>query len=358
MPGSTGTPPTTPPTTEHTPGESPLDVPDYFVNRERSRLAHIAQNLAAAEDEHSPLFERLKLLALTSSNIDQFFVTRIGELKRRVGASFLESRGDRRSLRQIRECCEAVRAIERRQRALLDAVVGDLADSGIRIVNFENLDPRSQRILRDRFFENVYPLVTPQVSDSAHPFPALSNLSLNLLVSIRESPDAPLSLARVKVPVGAGIPRFMQLRGPRRFVPLESVITANLELLFPGGIARDSSLFRVTCIAPAEHDGRAAGGRSNGAAGRRFAPIVRLEVSSDMPSGHRSLLADEFGLDQSTDVFEVPGLHALSDLLEIVDSTEADTPMMRRIERVSRLVGASNPIVRRRARDSNPTGSR
>ncbi|MBW2667717.1 MAG: RNA degradosome polyphosphate kinase, partial [Deltaproteobacteria bacterium] len=202
-------------------GDSALDTSDYFANRELGRLAHVERWLDAAAEPRTPVLERLKQLAIVSANIDQFFVTRIGNLKCRVGAALRDSTIDERSLRRIRECGKAIRRIESRQRTLLAELLAQLSERGIRVARFDDLPPDEQQVARDRFFENVYPLVTPQISDSAHPFPFVSSLSLNLFVSIRDSPDFPVIFARVKVPVGAGIPRFMQLHEGRVFVPLE-----------------------------------------------------------------------------------------------------------------------------------------
>jgi polyphosphate kinase len=302
-------------------GESALDASGYFANRELGRLAHVEQWLDAASEPDTPELERLKQLAIVSANIDQFFVTRIGNLKCRVGAALRDSIIDQRALRQIRECGDAVREIERRQREILGDLLAQLSERGIRVARFDELPPKEQKLAHDRFFENVYPLVTPQVSDSAHPFPFVSNLSLNLLVSIRDSPDAPLAFARVKVPVGAGIPRFMQLHDGRVFVPLESVVEANLDLLFPGEIAVDCSLFRLTRIS---HAGIAED-NGNGRVSRRVTPGVRLEVSANMPARHCRMLAAELRLNEETDVFKVPELLAASDLLEVVHAANLGT---------------------------------
>jgi polyphosphate kinase len=335
-------------------GESPLDQSEYFVNRELARLAHNERTLDAAADSNLSPLERLKQLAIVSANVDQFFVTRIGDLKCRVGAGLRDGVIDRRSLRQIRECGDAVRDIELRQHTILRKLLGLLSERGVRIAHFDELSLDEQKLARDRFFERVYPLVTPQISDSTHPFPFVSNLSLNLLVSIRESPELPLTFARVKVPVGAGVPRFMQLRAKRVFVPLESVTAASLDLLFPGEIAVDCSLFRLTRLSHAEF----AQGNGNGRQRRRFAPGVRLEVSTDMPKRHRSMLAAEFGLDEATDVFEVPEFHALGDLLEVVHAATPRAPRMRGIERAARLFDNANRGSERRPKGTPGNGSR
>ena len=174
--------------------------------------------------------------------------------------------------------------------------------------------PRS----RAEYVRSIYPLVTPQSIDPAHPFPFVSNLSLNLLVTLRYPGDAELSLARVKVPVGAGARRFLRVGAGQRFVRLEEVLCHNLDLLFPGMEIVRCELFRVTRNANAEKSEEGADDLlamiESELQERRFAPIVRLEVIPGMDPAHRGRLASELDLDEAQDVFEVDGMFALRDL--------------------------------------------
>jgi polyphosphate kinase len=159
--------------------------------------------------------------------------------------------------------------------------------------------------------------------DSAHPFPFVSNLSLNLLVTLHHPKDSTPLMARVKVPVGAGIPRMLRVGNTTTFVPLESVMAHNLDLLFPGMEIEGCELFRVTRNATTEQDEDQADDLldmiETELRERKFAPIVRLEVGKGMSAAHRSLLAAELGLDEASDVFEVDGMLGMRDLWELVD---------------------------------------
>jgi polyphosphate kinase len=157
--------------------------------------------------------------------------------------------------------------------------------------------------------------------DPAHPFPFISNLSLNLLVTLRYAGDPQASMARVKVPVGAGIPRLLQVGTDRRFVRLEDVMAHNLDLLFPGMEIDSYELFRVTRNANTERDEEEADDLlamiESELRERRLAPIVRLEVLKGMDPVHRGMLAAEFGLNEQTEIFEVEGIMAIRDLMEL-----------------------------------------
>jgi polyphosphate kinase len=302
----------------------PLDSPEIFLNRELTWLAFNSRVLCEAEDDRNPLLERVKFLAIVGSNLDEFFMKRIGGLKQQVGAGVQERTVDGRTpAEQIRECYAVVRELEARQRGTLRGLIDALDARGVRVTTYDQLDLEQQKELRDTYYEDVFPLVTPQASDPAHPFPFVSNLSLNLLVTIRESAEEPASLARVKVPVGAGIPRFLTLRGGRVFVTLESVIAGNLDLLFPGVEIESCTLFRVTRNANTELDEEAADDLlaliETEMRDRKFAPVVRIEVSGEMPSLHRGMLAAELGVDENEDVFPVEGMLGLRDLRQIAE---------------------------------------
>ncbi len=314
--------------------ELELESPDLFLNRELTWLAFNARVLAKAEDPTVPLLERVKFLSIVASNLDEFIMKRIGGLKQQLGAGMKTLTVDGRTPgQQISECYEEVRELEARQRRLDQQLFKELAVAGIRITDYEALEPEHQTTLRDYYCENVFPLVTPQTSDPAHPFPFVSNLSLNLLVRYADSERAAPSVARIKVPVGPEVPRFLQLEGEPIFVPVESVMKGNLDLLFPGAMIEDCTLFRVTRNANAERSEEEADDLlaliETEMRDRRFAPIVRLEVSSDMSPPQRGMLAAELGLDEHSDVFEVQGIFQLRDLMEftqIADPQLHDPP--------------------------------
>ena len=212
-----------------------LSRPEYYLNRELTWLNFNFRVLHEAEDARTRLLERVRFLSIVGSNLDEFFMKRIGGLKQQAEAGITERTMDGRTpVEQIEQCYEAVSGLEARQREAARTILELLAAEGIHIVEWEQLNSENRKWLRKHYLRNIYPLVTPQATDPAHPFPFISNLSLNLLVTLRYPDDVHTSLARVKVPVGAGIPRFVQLAGSTTWVPLESVMANNLDLLFPG----------------------------------------------------------------------------------------------------------------------------
>jgi len=300
----------------------PADCP--FLNRELTWLAFNRRVLAEAEDERNPLLERIRFLAITASNLDEFFMKRIGGLKQQVEAGVHELTVDGHTPQwQIDACYEVVRAQEQRQREILATLMRALALNGIEITNCAVLDPGDQAALREQYLKNIFPLVTPLAIDPAHPFPFVSNLSMNLLVTLRGvgTADADESLSRVKIPVGAGIPRFLRVGGGNRFVPLEEVIANNLDMLFPEMDLVACEFFRVTRNANTERDEEDAEDLlaliETELRDRRFAPIVRLEVAPGMDPMRRGMITAELGLDENADVFEADGMRALRDLMEI-----------------------------------------
>ena len=211
---------TTPP--DPTPVPAPadghdLDRPDYYLNRELTWLNFNFRVLHEAEDPRTPLLERLKFLSIVGSNLDEFFMKRIGGLKQQVEAGITERTIDGRTPgEQIEQCYTVVRKLEARQRKAGREILSLLEAEGIRVVDWEELSTKQRKWLRLHYVRNIYPLVTPQATDPAHPFPFISNLSLNLLVTLRYPREAHQSLARVKVPVGRGHPA---VRARRRFTP-------------------------------------------------------------------------------------------------------------------------------------------
>src|SRR4029077_6620031 len=178
------------------------------------------------QEPRTPVLERLKFLAITAANLDEFFMKRIGGLKQQAAAGFREHTVDGRTPeQQIAECFAEIREQERTQRPLALALPAELAGHGIHVTAYETLSAAEQAATREHYVRNVFPLVTPLAMDPAHPFPFISNLSLNLLVTLRYPKDSDQMLARVKVPVGAGIPRFFRTADGMRLVPLEDTVS-------------------------------------------------------------------------------------------------------------------------------------
>ena len=312
-PAETPTPPAQP--------EIDLRDPALYLNRELTWLEFNRRVLNEAEDERTPLLERVKFLAIVSSNLDEFFMKRIGGLKQQVGAGVQELTVDGRTpQQQIDEAQAVVSEIEGRKERLLPEVLGRLAEHGIEVFDYSDLKEEERDALREYYIENVMPLVTPQAIDPAHPFPFISNLSLNLLVTLNYKEEESTT-ARVKVPIGAGLPRFLRIGGSDRFVPLEQVISSNLDLLFPRMNIESCEPFYVTRNANLARESDVADDLlamiESEVRERRFAPIVRVKIRRGMDPYRRSWLAAELGLDPDKDVFESESMLAMRHLFEL-----------------------------------------
>ena len=325
-----------------------LSSPDLFLNRELTWLAFNRRVLREAEDDRNPLLERLKFLAITASNLDEFFMKRIGGLKQQVVAGMHELTVDGRTpQQQIAECYAVVREQEQRQRELGPQILAQLENYGIRLRSYSSLTADERRTIREYYYKNIFPLVTPQAMDPAHPFPFVSNLSLNLLVTARYQDDSDPMMARVKVPIGFGIPRFLRIANQNDFVRLEDVVANNLDLLFPSMIIDSYELFRVTRNANTERDEDEADDLlaliESELRDRRFAPIVRLEVLAGMNPVHRGMVAAELGLDERSDVFEVDGMLSMRDLQELaaIDAPALHDPPHHPVDHPRLTIGRS-----------------
>jgi polyphosphate kinase len=308
------------------PGLSPsvavdLSSPEVYLNRELTWLEFNRRVLHEALDERTPLLERVKFVAIVSSNLDEFFMKRIGGLKQQVGAGLHNLTVDGRTPQdQIAACYAVVRELEAQKDAVIPVLLERLEEHGVQVLDYGRLSETERQYLRGYYVRNIFPLVTPQSIDPAHPFPFISNLSLNLLVTLRY-PDGDLSLARVKVPVGLGIPRFISLETGMRFVRLEEVMSHNLDLLFPGMEVVAVEPFFVTRNANTERNEEDADDLmaliESELRDRRFAPIVRIRVKAGMDPVRRGMLGAELALNSEDDVFETGGMLASRHLFEI-----------------------------------------
>lgn len=300
-----------------------LNDSEWYLNRELTWLEFNQRVLHEAEDIRTPLLERLKFIAIVSANLDEFFMKRIGGLKQQIGAGMRELTLDGRTPRQqVQECHLFIRSLETRKDQLFRHVCSLLEEKGIAIESYIELTSKEKKTIREHYYTNIFPLLTPQSIDPAHPFPFISNLSLNLLVTLRYPRAREVSLARVKVPVGLGTPRFIRVGKGDHFVRLEDVMMNNLDMLFPGMNIVSCEIFRVTRNANTEKDEEEADDLmamiESELKERKFAPIVRMEIGTGMDPVHRGRLAAELELDEENDVFEVPGLLAMRDLFELI----------------------------------------
>ncbi len=299
---------------------------DRYLNRELSWLDFNARVLALAADTSLPLLERAKFLAIFASNLDEFYMVRVAGLKRRdeMGLSVRSADGlsPREQLRRINERTQQI--ADRHAHVFLDSVRPALADEGIVIVTWAELDDDERSRLSTYFHEQVFPVLTPLAVDPAHPFPFVSGLSLNLAITVKHPDDGGQHFARVKVP--DNVDRFVELARREgssdvvRFLPMEELIAAFLSVLFPGLEVVEHHAFRITRNADFEveedRDEDLLQALERELARRRFGSPVRLEVSDDMTESMLELLLRELDVAPS-DVIEVPGLLDLSSLWQI-----------------------------------------
>jgi polyphosphate kinase len=259
-----------------------IDSPEWYLNRELTWLEFNKRVLHEGQDDRNPLLARVFFLAVIGSNLDEFFMKRIGGLKQQVGASVRSLSVDGRlPQEQIDACHPMVREILDQQLILENELITLLVDQGIEIKQYKDLLKRDKETL-DRYFRNqVYPLLTPQGMDPAHPFPFISNLSVNLLVSVHYPGNDHSYLNRIKLPTSNDLPRFVQVGKKETYILLEDLIANNLHMLLPGMEIETCETFRVTRNAITERSEEQANDLlimiESALRDRKFAEIVRLE---------------------------------------------------------------------------------
>ncbi|MFT3715690.1 MAG: RNA degradosome polyphosphate kinase [Gordonia sp. (in: high G+C Gram-positive bacteria)] len=313
---------------------SNLPPSERYLNRELSWLDFNARVLALAEDASLPLLERAKFLAIFASNLDEFFMVRVAGLKRRDETGLSVRSADGRSPAEQLALISArtQKLTDRHARVFRDSVQPALDEANIAIVSWADLNDRQQARLSEYFHNELFPILTPLAVDPAHPFPYISGLSLNLAVTVRDTTEGGEHFARVKVP--NNINRFIRVdkllpeeapagpdgHQPAIFLPLEKLIAAHLEILFPGMDVVDHHVFRVTRNADLEvdedRDEDLLQALERELTRRRFGSPVRLEVGDDMSEHMLELLLRELDVDPD-DVIQVPGLIDLTSLFEV-----------------------------------------
>ncbi|MFT4286257.1 RNA degradosome polyphosphate kinase [Nocardioides sp.] len=295
---------------------------DRFLDRELSWLRFNQRVLELAEDESLPLLERVRFLAIFTSNLDEFFMVRVAGLKRRIAAGVAVRAASGLMPREVLErIWEATRELsERHARVFTDQLTPALWNEGIELVRWADLNPTEQKFCKKLFKERVFPVLTPLAVDPAHPFPYISGLSLNLAVLLRDPKTGKEHFARVKVP--SNFSRFVPL-GNDRFVPLEDVIGEHLKRLFPGMEILQVHTFRVTRNEDFEVEEDDAenllAALEKELLRRRFGPPVRLEVEQSISDFVLELLVSELDISEA-EVFKLPGpldlrgLHGIADI--------------------------------------------
>jgi polyphosphate kinase len=324
-----------------------------FANRELSWLDFNARVLAIAEDASGRLLERAKFLAIFSGNLDEFFQIRVSGLQEQraagVGVAPADGMTPGEQLRAIR--ARVVDLVARMDHTFTDELVPAFEKQGVRIVSWEAMNDVDRRHLSGVFSERIFPVLTPLSVDPAHPFPYISSLSLNIAAIVRDPITGLRRFARVKVP--PLLSRFVVMPDGERFVPIEDVMAAHLDRLFPGMELVEHHLFRITRDADVEVEEEEAEDLLEAIETvlrrrSREASPVRLEIQRSMSQEVRSLLLRELALDDD-DVYEVDGLLDLGGLWALVNldrpSLKADpwTPVTQ--PRIGGSGDASDPDV-------------
>jgi polyphosphate kinase len=316
--------------------EERAQAPNLMLNRELSWLEFNARVLREAEDPDNPLLERLKFIAIFDSNLDEFFMKRVGGLKQQLASNVRELGADSGGTprQQLAAINAAVRPMVARQRRLLrDELLPALRQHGLEIVPWGELKAAERRHLTEEFDRRMFPILTPLAVDPAHPFPFISNVSLSLGVSIRLPDDDVPRFARVKAP--HILPRWVQIPESLRdrmlrFVPVEEVIAHNLDRLFPGVEIVEARPFRVTRNADVQRNEETAEDLLEAIQEelqeRRFATVVRLETAKGMSRWMTEFLGDQLELGEP-EIFEVDGPLALKDLMSL--ATSVPLPSLR-----------------------------
>jgi polyphosphate kinase len=295
-----------------------------YINRELSSLEFQHRVLHEAGDARNPLLERVKFLAIFASNMDEFFQIRVAGLMEQAEAHAAPGApGEKPATEQLTAIRTRVRELLRENRDFFETVCSDLSAAGIHIVDYADV-PGHHPALRQRFIDEVYPVLTPLAVDPGHPFPYISTLSLSLAIRMEDPEDGEERFARVKVP--AVLPRFLQIE-PSRFVLLEQVIAANLDMLFSGMTILETHVFRVTRDADLELQEDEADdlmlALEEELRRRRFGQAVRLEVDQAMPASMRQILEKGVGVD-SDDCYEIHGMLDHTGLWQIAGLDRAD----------------------------------
>jgi polyphosphate kinase len=302
------------------------------LGREQSWIEFNARVLHEASDPRNPLLERVKFLAIFASNLDEFFQVRVSGLRRAARTARVATLADGPSAaEQLRQVRERVVDLVADESTIYRKTRKELARNGIEILDYAKI-PEHHDGLRDRFLAEIYPVLTPLAVDPGHPFPYISSLTLSVAAQLRDPTSGERRFARVKVP--AVLPRLLELPraegraiGEHRFVLLDQVIKANLDVLFSGLDVVESHLFRVTRDADLALDDEDADNlvvaMEEELRRRRFGDPVRLEVERSMPPATRELLSRGLGL-REDETYEVRGMLDLTSLSQLVDLDRPD----------------------------------
>ncbi len=317
-----------------------------FIDREQSWLAFNQRVLELAEDKSIPLFERVSYLTIFASNLDEFYMVRVGSVlgKIELGITSANSAGltPKDSLEQISRT--AAELSLRHARLFKDDLMPELRKNGIEIITWDELRDSERGYVTKLFTDRIFPVLTPLAVDPSHPFPYISGLSLNLAVIVKNQDSGAEFFARIKVPpiLSRYIPTSAS--GSLRFIPIEELIVIHLQELFPGMLIQDHYTFRVTRNQDIELDEEDSDDLLNTLeqelSRRRFGPPVRLEVEEGVDQKLLTRLCEELDINPSS-VFSLPVPLDLTDLLRI---TDLDFPELKYSPFRSKSVAALSEI--------------
>ncbi|CAB4705085.1 unannotated protein [freshwater metagenome] len=297
---------------------------ENVTDRELSWLSFDQRVLELAEDPTIPLLERVRFLAIFSSNLDEFFMVRVATLmskiENEITAANVAGISPKALMREI--SLRTKDLIERQSKTLHEDIVPKLKAHGVEFLHWDNLDETERSYVDKLFHDRIFPVLTPLAVDPSHPFPYISGLSLNLAVIVKNPLTHEEFFARVKVP--EILPRFIATAksGSTRFIPIEELIAINLHELFPGMVIEDHYTFRVTRNQDIELDEEESEdillSLEAELARRRFGPPVRLEIESGVDSRLVERLANELGIDEEN-ILHAPSPLDLTALNKIAD---------------------------------------
>ncbi len=311
-----------------------LRHPEYYFNREISWLQFNSRVLQESLDPRTPLLERVKFLAIFSNNLDEFFMVRVAVIKEQIEAGVTQLSADGLTpIEQLEALSQHLRPLVQTQHQHFEMELRQLLfKEGIRILNYMDLNQEQRVYLHTYFQEQVFPVLTPLAVDPSHPFPHISNLSLNLAVVVKDPETGKEMFARIKVPKKS-LPRFVklptELDGAKKsktavfnYVPLEQVMAHNLDSLFPGMNIQEYHIFRITRNADLEVEEDEADDLLEAIEQelrkrRMGGSAVRLELYASTPEAVRSMLQRELEL-EDPDVYEVEGLMGMGDLMSLM----------------------------------------
>ena len=317
-----------------------------FIDREQSWLAFNQRVLELAEDKNIPLLERVRYLTIFASNLDEFYMVRVGSVlgKIELGITAANSAGltPKESLEQISH--KARELSSRHAHLFKDDLMPELRKNGIEIITWDQLTDSERAHVTKLFTDRIFPVLTPLAVDPSHPFPYISGLSLNLAVIVKNQDSGAEFFARIKVPpiLSRYIPTSAS--GSLRFIPIEELIVIHLQELFPGMLIQDHYTFRVTRNQDIELDEEDSDDLLNTLeqelSRRRFGPPVRLEVEEGVDEKLLTRLCEELDINPSS-VFSLPAPLDLTDLLRI---TDLDFPELKYSPFRSKTVAALSEI--------------